>query len=174
MISGHRPSSPWKRIFLSAPIHSPPLWSPSRSFTYVLKSLPNVLHTCCQDHVAITVLLTLGTTQQPEHSKQAAEQLTRVHRPAPVRLVTSTGQTGPRSGHPTNTLRVTRELTETNRVTRTSTPGHPPNSCDHSQTTLHRSDRSLATFPKIVQNLPSRPRWKSQAVEQTGMSEIRT
>ena len=40
---------------------------------YVLKSLPSVLHTCCQDHVAITVLLTLGTTQQPEHSKQAVE-----------------------------------------------------------------------------------------------------
>ena len=54
---------------------------------YVLKSLPSVLHTCCQDHVAITVLLTLGTTQQLEHSKQAAEQTTRVQRPAPVRLV---------------------------------------------------------------------------------------
>ena len=38
----------------------------------------------------------------------------------------------------------------------------------------HRSDRSLATFLKIVQNLPSRPRWKSQAVKQTGTSEIRT
>ena len=29
---------------------------------YVPKSLPTILHMCCQDHVAITVLLTLGTT----------------------------------------------------------------------------------------------------------------
>ena len=108
---------------------------------YVPKSLPNVLHTCCQDHVAITVLLTLGTTQQPEHSKHAAEQPTRVHRPAPVIPVTSTGQTGPRPGHPSNTLRVTWVLTETNWVTRTPMPGHPPNSCDFSQKSLHRSDR---------------------------------
>ena len=121
---------------------------------YVPKSLPNVLHTCCQDHVAITVLLTLGTTQRPEHSKQAAEQPTRVHRPAPVRPVTSTGQTGQEPGHSTNTLQVTRELTETNRVTRTSTPGHPPNSCDHSQTTLHRSDRCRAPVRPVPGNLP--------------------
>ena len=40
---------------------------------YVPKSLPSILHTCCQDHIAITVLLTLGTTQQLERSKQAAE-----------------------------------------------------------------------------------------------------
>ena len=92
---------------------------------YVPKSLPNVLHTCCQDHVAITVLLTLGTTQRPEHSKQTAEQPTRVHTPAPVRPVTSTGQTGQGPGHPSNTLRVTRELTEANRVTRTSNTGSP-------------------------------------------------
>ena len=38
----------------------------------------------------------------------------------------------------------------------------------------HRSDWSLATFPKIIQNLPSRPRWKSKVVEQTGTSEIRS
>ena len=99
---------------------------------YVPKSLPNVLHTCCQDHVAITVLLTLGTTQRTEHSKQAAEQPTRVHKLAPFRPVTSTGQTGPWPGHPTDTLRVTRVLTETNRVTRTPTPGHPANSYDFS------------------------------------------
>ena len=92
---------------------------------YVPKSLPNVLHTCCQDHVAITVLLTLGTTQRPEHSKQAAEQPTRVHRPAPVRPVTSTDQTGQRPGHPCNTHRVTRVLTEANRVTRTPNAGSP-------------------------------------------------
>ena len=40
---------------------------------YVPKSHPSILHTCCQDHVAITVLLTLGTTQQPKYSKHAAE-----------------------------------------------------------------------------------------------------
>ena len=67
---------------------------------YVPKSLPNVLHMCCQDHVAITVLLTLGATQRPKHSKQAAKQPTRVHRPVPVKSVTSTGQTGPGPGHP--------------------------------------------------------------------------
>ena len=128
------------------------------------KSLPNVLHTCCQDHVAITVLPTLGQTQRLKHSKQAAEQPTRVHRPAPVRPVTSTGQTGQgpghpgasrgKPGHPSNTLRVTRELTEANRVTRTSTPGHPPNSCDHSQTTLHRSDWCRAPVRPVPGNLP--------------------
>ena len=62
--------------------------------TYVPNSLPNVLHTCCQDHVAITVLLTLGTTQQLEHSnKQRNDRLgyTDQHlsdrSPAPVRPV---------------------------------------------------------------------------------------
>ena len=134
-------------------------WEPIKilsegNLAYVPKSLPNVLHTCCQDHVAITVLLILGTTQQPEHSTQAMEQTTRVQRPAPVRPVTSTGQTGPRPGHPTNTLWVTRELTETNRVTRTSTPGHPPNSCDLSQKTLHRSDRCRAPVRPVPGNLP--------------------
>ena len=37
----------------------------------------------------------------------------------------STGQTGQGPGHPSNTLRVTRELTEANRVTRTSNTGSP-------------------------------------------------
>ena len=43
------------------------------NLAYFPKSLPSILHTCCQDHVAIKVLLTLGTTQQLERSKQAAE-----------------------------------------------------------------------------------------------------
>ena len=74
---------------------------------------------------------------------------------------TSTGQTShqhrldrSRAGHPTNTLRVTQELTETNRVTRTSTPGHPPYSCDHSQTTLHRLDQCRAPIRPVPGNLP--------------------
>ena len=76
-------------------------------------------------------------------------------------------------GHPSNTLRVTRELTEANRVTRpipvTTLKQHYTG-----QTGVgHRSDRSLATFLKIVQNLPSKSRWKSQAVRQMGTSEIR-
>ena len=34
---------------------------------------PSVLHKCCQDHVAIKVLSTLGTTHQPKCSKHTAE-----------------------------------------------------------------------------------------------------
>ena len=92
---------------------------------YIPKSPPGVLHKCCQDHVAINVLLTLGITHQPKCSKHAAEQPTRVHKLAPVRPVTSTGQTGQGPDHPSNTLRVTRELTQANRVTRTSNTGSP-------------------------------------------------
>ena len=105
---------------------------------YVPKSLPNVLHTCCQDHVAITVLLTLGTTQQLEHSKQAAEN----------NLSTRTpwgGQTGLQgrldrlgSGHPYTTCRVTRPQHTGSPVQKQRqtgspvqlTPGHPSNHSD--------------------------------------------
>ena len=107
----------------------------------------------CQIHVATEVLLDLGASIQIKAITTAAEQTTRVQRPAPVRPVTSTGPTGSRPGHPSNTLRVTRVLPETNRVTCTPTPGHPPNSCDFSQTPLHRSDRCRAT----VRPVPDQP-----------------
>ena len=123
------------------------------------KCPPHVLSRSRSNHSATDP----RTTQQPEHSKQAAEQTTRVQRPAPVRPVTSTGQTGQGPGHPTNTLWVTRELTETNRVTQTSTPGHLPNSCDHSQTTLHQSDRCRAPIRPVPGNLPkNRPELAQQ------------
>ena len=100
---------------------------PTKNSAYVPKSLPSVLHSCCQDHIAITMLLTSGTTHEPKHSTHAAEQTTWVQGPALVRLATRPGQTA-----------------------------------------------SLIYFSKLVLNLSSRPRWKSQAVEQTGRSEIRT
>ena len=105
---------------------------------YVPKSLPNVLHSCCQDHVAITVLLTLRTTQQPEHSKQVAEN----------NLSTRTtwgGQTGLQgrldrlgSGHPYTTHQVTRPQHTGSPVQKQRqtgspvqlTPGHPSKHSD--------------------------------------------
>ena len=67
-------------------------------------------------------------------------------------------------GHPSNPRRVTRP-----------TPVTSPRNHSTGQTGVgHRSDRSLAIFPKLVQNLSSRPRWKSQAVDQTGTSQPRS
>ena len=75
---------------------------------YVQKSLPSVLHTCSQDHIAITKLLSLGTTQQLERLKQAAENNLSTQAPWG-------GQTGLQgrldrlgSDHPSTTHRVTR------------------------------------------------------------------
>jgi hypothetical protein len=48
-----------------------------------------------QVHVAIGVLLNLGTNFQPQRPENAAEHQPRVHRPTPVRPVSTTGQTVP-------------------------------------------------------------------------------
>jgi hypothetical protein len=48
-----------------------------------------------QVHAATGVLLNLGTSSQPHRPENAAEHKTRVHRPTPVRPVSTTGPTGP-------------------------------------------------------------------------------
>ena len=105
-------------------------WEPIKNLSeensaYVPKSLPSVLHTCCQDHVAITVLLTLGTTQQLEHLKQAAENniSTRIPWGDQTGLQGRLDRLG--SGHPYTTRRVTRPETEPFRVTRPTHTGSP-------------------------------------------------
>ena len=115
----------------------------------------------CQIHVATEVLLDLEQVSNPKRSQpQRNKQLCSkdLHRsdrsPAPVRPV--------KAGSPETPHRVTRALPETNRVTRTPTPGHPPNTCDFPQKQQHRSDRSpapvrsvpdqlLKTCPELVQ-----------------------
>jgi hypothetical protein len=46
-------------------------------------------------HVATGVLLNLGTNFQPHRPENAVDHQPRVHSPTPVRLVSTTGQTGP-------------------------------------------------------------------------------
>ena len=123
----------------------------------------------CQIHIATELLLDLGASIQTKAITTAAEQTTQVQRPAPVRPVTSTDQTcqdqvtlPTHARSPGHNQRQTGSPVPQRRVTR-PTPG-----------VGHRSDRSLTNFSKLVQNLSSRPRWKSQAVDQTGTSQTRS
>ena len=95
------------------------------------KCPPHVLSRSRSNHCATDLKNNTGT--------QALETSSGTNNSGPK---TSTGQTSLRPGHPSNTLRVTRVLTETNRVTRTPTLGDPPNSCDFSQKPLHQSDQT--------------------------------
>jgi hypothetical protein len=56
---GHRPSSLFGEEFLSAPIHSPPLWSPNRSFNCCL-DLVYIFIPCIYIYICILIYHDLG------------------------------------------------------------------------------------------------------------------
>ena len=110
----------------------------------------------CQIRVATEVLLDLGAIIQPKAITIVAEQTTQVHRPAPVRSVTGTGQIG--QGHHPKYLTRSPECLQrqTGSPVHQSRVAHPtlvisPRNQDTSQTGhRHQSDRSRQENPKCT------------------------
>ena len=136
-----------------------------------------------------TQVLETRSGKQPEHSKPSGRSdqprgavrppgSKSQHRsdrsPAPVRPVKGQVTRPTHTGSPGRYQRQTGSPLPQHWVTRPTLVISPRNHCTGQTGVGHRSDRSLTTLPKLIQNLPSRPRWKSQAVDQIRTSQTRS